>query len=100
VPSSKVKASFIEPMLYLSSSSLPEGPGWEYELKLDGYRAVAIKSGDRVRLLSWNNKDFTARYPVIAEAFRRMPNETIIDGEIVAFDESGRSSLDTLQNYG
>ena len=39
----KVTASFIEPMLALSASSLPEGPAWEYELKLDGYRALAIK---------------------------------------------------------
>ena len=54
-------------MLCLSTSSLPEGPEWEYELKLDGYRAVAIKSGDCVKLRSRNDKDFTGRYPVIAE---------------------------------
>jgi bifunctional non-homologous end joining protein LigD len=42
--------TFIEPMLLLPSESLPEGPGWSYELKLDGYRALAIKTRGEVRL--------------------------------------------------
>jgi ATP-dependent DNA ligase len=46
VPVKRKNATFVEPMLLLASESLPEGPNWAYELKLDGYRAIGIKSGD------------------------------------------------------
>jgi ATP-dependent DNA ligase len=95
----KTKASFIEPMLALSASSLPEGSAWEYELKLDGYRALAIKTGRHVQLRSRNNKDFNGRFPGVVAGLRPMPNETVIDGEVVALDDSGRPSFNTLQNY-
>jgi ATP-dependent DNA ligase len=62
------------------------------ELKLDGFRAEGIKSGGRVHLRSRNNKDFNAKYPAIVQALAAMPDETVIDGEIVAL-ESGRHSL-------
>src|SRR5438045_4588333 len=58
----KRKARFFEPMLLLATSSLPEGEDWAYELKLDGYRAIAFKSNGRVHLRSRNNKDFALRY--------------------------------------
>ena len=50
-------------MLRLAVETLPEGPGWTYELKLDGYRALGIKTGGEVRLRSRNDKDFNAKYP-------------------------------------
>jgi bifunctional non-homologous end joining protein LigD len=75
VATPKAKARFIEPMLLLRTDALPEGSEWEYELKLDGYRALALKTDGNVQLRSRNNNDFSDRYPAIVRALARLPNE-------------------------
>ena len=95
----KTKAAFIEPMECLSVSNLPEGSQWVWEIKLDGYRAVAVKSGDAVTLYSRNRKILNKRFPYIVQPLRELPDGTVVDGEIVALDDDGRPVFNLLQNF-
>jgi hypothetical protein len=95
-----VKAKFIEPMLLLRTSTMPEGDEWSYEIKWDGYRAVAFKTAGKVHLRSRKDNDFLVRYPGVMNALAGLPDDTVIDGEIVALDETGRPSFNVLHNYG
>ena len=88
----RVKVAFVEPMLLLRTEKLPEEPDWLYELKFDGYRALAIKSSGRVQLRSRNDNDFTARYSSNADALSGLLDDTVIDGEVVALDADGKPS--------
>jgi len=91
--------SFIEPMAALGVSELPSGPEWLYEVKWDGYRALALKHGEEVQLLSRNNKPLTSAFPGIVRHVQSLKASTaILDGEIVALDEKGHPSFQALQN--
>jgi bifunctional non-homologous end joining protein LigD len=89
-----------KPMLCESTEHLPKGDEWRYELKLDGYRAIATKSGSRTHLWSRNQKDFTRRFPSVAKAIGELSSDTVIDGEIVALDPAGKPSFGLLQGFG
>ena len=80
---------------------LPAGNGWVYESKFDGYRALAFKTGQEIRLISRNQNSFNNNYPELVNALKTLPAEdAIVDGEIAALDDRGRSSFQLLQNYG
>lgn len=91
--------AFIEPMQARLVDAPPPGD-WHYEVKFDGWRALALKGGSETRLLSRNAHDLGAKFPEIRDAVAALPvTDAIIDGEIVALDEQGRSSFQLLQAY-
>jgi bifunctional non-homologous end joining protein LigD len=90
---------FVSPMKATAVTELPKGDEWIYEVKWDGYRALALKHGRNARLLSLKDKDLTSDFPAVAEAVRSISAGTAsIDGEIVAVDSKGCPSFQALQN--
>jgi bifunctional non-homologous end joining protein LigD len=90
---------FIEPMKARLVENSPTGD-WLYEIKFDGFRALALKSGDEVQLLSRNEKDFSEKFPEIFDAVKSLKiDDAILDGEIVALDKKGISSFQLLQAF-
>src|ERR1700676_2511372 len=91
----KRKAEFIEPMECAPVTKLLDGPEWFYEIKLDGYRAIAVKSG-RVNLFSRRHKSFNNQYPYLVEALADLPEGTVVEGGVVALEDSGRPNFNFL----
>lgn len=90
---------FEEPMKARLVDTAPAG-NWIYEIKFDGFRALALKNGASVSLLSRNEKDFSRKFPEVYDSIKELPAKSaIIDGEIVALDPKGRSSFQLLQAY-
>ena len=90
---------FIQPMAAALVDALPTGDEWLYEAKFDGYRAMALKDGVKVTLLSRKGNDLTADYPAVKAAIAALKAKAaIIDGEVVAFDEAGRPSFQHLHH--
>jgi bifunctional non-homologous end joining protein LigD len=96
LPSAKPR--FIQPMKPRLLGKPPTAGDWMYELKFDGIRAIAVKIGKKVSLLSRNENELARRFPEIVEAIKNLPvRECVIDGEVVALDDEGRSSFQLLQ---
>src|SRR6266513_2060019 len=94
----KAKPQFVEPMKARLVDEAPGHGDWLYELKFDGIRDIAVKNDSKTSLISRNGNKLDARFPEIAEAVKNLPVEDcVIDGEVVALDQEGRSSFQLLQ---
>jgi bifunctional non-homologous end joining protein LigD len=94
----RVQPRFIEPMYAEAVRELPDGGLWTYEAKLDGYRCLATKRSGGVVLWSRRGNGFSSRFPDIAHACEKLPPDTLIDGEVVAIDQTGQVSFNALQH--
>ena len=91
---------FVEPMKAKLVGSMPSGGDWIYEIKFDGYRALALRGGSEMRILSRKQKDLGTKFPEVKDSIAALDvQDAIIDGEIVALDEKGRSSFQLLQGF-
>jgi bifunctional non-homologous end joining protein LigD len=79
-----------------TAGSLPTGPGWAYELKWDGVRAIADLAGGRTRLYARRGPEITVAYPELAGLAATLPADTVLDGEIAVLDQAGRPSFTAL----
>jgi ATP-dependent DNA ligase len=88
---------FVPPCLPTKAKTPPSGE-WIHEIKHDGFRVIARKDGDRVRLYSRPGNDLTYRFPLIVEALARLRSRScIIDGEAVACDKNGVASFNLVR---
>jgi len=90
-------AGFVEPCLPTKTDKLPSGSQWLHEIKHDGFRIIARKTGAQVRLYSRPGNDLPRRFPLIVETLARLRSRSgIIDGEAVACDDNGVASFDLV----
>ena len=87
------------PMLATLADEVPRGAGWEFEVKWDGYRAIATVSGSETVLTSRNGNELTARFEGVAKEISKAVKspDCVLDGEVCALDETGRSSFSAMQ---
>ena len=86
-------------MLAKESSESFSDENWLYEIKWDGYRAIAELNNEQVKLYSRNGNSFEAAYPVVFEALQNMSLNAVVDGEIVVINEEGKPDFQKLQHY-
>lgn len=88
---------FIKPMLSDSKSEPFDGKDWAFEIKWDGYRAIADLRND-IQLYSRNGLSFAEKFKKIVNSLKLQDHEMILDGELVAYDNAGKPSFQMLQN--
>src|SRR6186713_932651 len=96
------KASFpkiVRPMLATLVDQPFDEQGWQYEIKWDGYRAVAMINKGKVNLLSRNNKPFNEKFYPVVDALKKWDINAVIDGEVVVLNDKGISNFGSLQNW-
>src|SRR5262249_42447292 len=97
-PLGRIEVRRVRPMLAENAPAAFSGPGWVFELKHDGVRALVERGGDQVRLVSRTGRDIRSSVPEIALAGGALGGgDLLLDGEIVALDERGASSFEHLQ---
>lgn len=88
----------VAPQLASQVDAPPEGPGWVHEIKYDGYRTIARIENGAVTLYTRNQHDWTKRYGVLADAFKKLPcKSAVLDGEIAVQDARGVTSIAMLE---
>ena len=81
------------------SKNIPKGKNWLFEIKYDGYRILSFVENGKARLVTRNNKDYTKKFDEIVKSLANISQDNfVLDGEIVCFDENGRSDFGLLQN--
>lgn len=88
-----------DPMLATLVDKLPDSDEWDYEPKWDGYRLLTYVNDGKVSLFSRNKVAYNDKFPDIVEEFTDFPVNVVLDGEVVALNEDGEASFQTLQNY-
>jgi DNA ligase D-like protein (predicted ligase) len=92
------RLEFIPPMLARLVDDVPSGEDWLYELKLDGYRALVLKKRGVTTVFSRRGNSLNNKVPTIARAFSFLPDDTMVDGELVVLDHHGKPSFSDLQH--
>lgn len=99
-PERRLDTKKLSPMLARLVETPPSGAGWVHEVKFDGYRILTVKLKGEIQMITRNGLDWADRFRPIARALDKwLPEGTILDGEMVVFDKSGKSDFGALQSW-
>lgn len=90
----------LNPMLATLTDTIPNSKDYLFEIKYDGYRIISFLESGKVKLKTRNNKDYTKKFPEISKSLSKLckMHSAVLDGEVVAFDETGKSNFSLLQD--
>ncbi len=97
--SGKKIRNYIKPMLAKETDQPFDDKGWLFEIKWDGYRAIAEKKKDKILLYSRNGLNFQLAYPIVTDQLKNIKADAVLDGEIVVLDDKGKPDFQFLQHY-